>query len=297
MTDKQLQKDDDNSGIKVSFEFFPPNTEKMDRTLWKSIEHLSVLEPRFVSVTYGADGTTRERTHAAVERILNKTHLTAAPHLTCIGASRDEIDDIARRYWDLGVRHLVALRGDPPKQAKGYTPHPDGYAYASDLVAGLKRVADFDISVAAYPEVHPEAQSPLADLDNLKRKLDAGASRAITQFFFNVDVFLRFRDLCAAAGIESQIVPGILPITRFPQLTRFAEQCGASVPEWLEHRFDGLEDDPQTRQLIAASVAIEQVQLLGRAGVDEFHFYTLNRSELTYAICHAIGVRPQREAA
>ena len=297
VTDKLLQKGDDNSGIKVSFEFFPPNTEKMERTLWHSIEHLSVLEPRFVSVTYGADGTTRERTHAAVERILNKTQLTAAPHLTCIGASRDEIDDIARRYWDLGVRHLVALRGDPPKEAKGYMPHPDGYAHASDLVAGLKRVADFDISVAAYPEVHPEARSPLADLDNLKRKLDAGASRAITQFFFNVDVFMRFRDLCAAAGIESQIVPGILPITRFPQLTRFAEQCGASVPEWLEHRFDGLEDDPQTRKLIAASVAIEQVQLLGRAGVGEFHFYTLNRSELTYAICHAIGVRPRREAA
>lgn len=287
----------DNNGIKVSFEFFPPNTEKMEKTMWESIKHLSALEPRFASVTYGADGSTRERTHAAVARIINETKLTAAPHLTCIGASRDEIDDIARKYWDLGVRHLVALRGDPPRDATGYAPHPDGYAYASDLVAGLKRVADFDISVAAYPEVHPEAQSPLADLDNLKRKLDAGASRAITQFFFNIDVYLRFRDLCAAAGIESQVVPGILPITRFPQLTRFAEQCGATVPDWLEHRFDGLEDDPETRKLIAASVAIEQVQLLRRAGVDEFHFYTLNRSELTYAICHAIGVRPQREAA
>lgn len=287
----------DNNGIKVSFEFFPPSTEKMQKTLWGSIEHLSGLGPRFVSVTYGADGTTRERTHAAVARIIKETKLTAAPHLTCIGASRGEIDDIARQYWDLGIRHVVALRGDPPKDASGYTPHPDGYAYASDLVAGLKRVADFDISVAAYPEVHPEAQSPIADLDNLKRKLDAGASRAITQFFFNVDVYMRFRDLCAAAGIESRIVPGILPITRFPQLTRFAEQCGATVPEWLEHRFDGLEDDPETRKLIAASVAIEQVQLLRRAGVDEFHFYTLNRSQLTYAICHAIGVRPQREAA
>jgi methylenetetrahydrofolate reductase (NADPH) len=287
----------DNDGIKVSFEFFPPNTDKMEKTMWDSIKHLSVLEPRFVSVTYGADGTTRERTHAAVARIINETKLTAVPHLTCIGASRGEIDDIARKYWDLGIRHLVALRGDPPRDAPAYTPHPDGYAYASDLVAGLKRVADFDISVAAYPEVHPEAQSPLADLDNLKRKLDAGASRAITQFFFNVDVYMRFRDLCAAAGIESQVVPGILPITRFPQLTRFAEQCGATVPDWLEHRFEGLEDDPETRKLIAASVAIEQVQLLRRAAVDEFHFYTLNRSELTYAICHAIGVRPQREAA
>lgn len=292
ITDKK-----DNNGIKVSFEFFPPNTEMMEKTMWDSITHLSVLEPRFVSVTYGADGTTRERTHAAVARIINETKLTAAPHLTCIGASRGEIDEIARQYWDLGIRHLVALRGDPPKDTGRYEPHPDGYAYASDLVAGLKRVGDFDISVAAYPEVHPEAQSPLADLDNLKRKLDAGASRAITQFFFNVDVYMRFRDLCAAAGIDSRIVPGILPITRFPQLTRFAEQCGASVPDWLEHRFDGLEDDPETRKLIAASVAIEQVQLLRRAGVDEFHFYTLNRSELTYAICHAIGVRPQREAA
>lgn len=282
---------------KVSFEFFPPNTEQMEVTLWHSIKHLSALEPRFVSVTYGADGSTRERTHVAVARIRNEMKLTAAPHLTCIGASRDEIDDIARQYWDLGIRHLVALRGDPPKHLDGYEPHPGGYAYASDLVAGLRRVADFDISVAAYPEVHPEARSPLADLDNLKRKLDAGASRAITQFFFNVDVYLRFRDLCTAAGIESKIVPGILPITRFPQLTRFAEQCGATVPKWLEERFDGLDDDPDTRKLIAANVAIEQVQLLRRAGIDEFHFYTLNRSELTYAICHALGVRPQRAAA
>jgi methylenetetrahydrofolate reductase (NADPH) len=282
---------------KVTFEFFPPNTEKMEETLWNSIERLSVLGPRFVSVTYGADGSTRERTHAAVARIRKETKLTAAPHLTCIGASRGEIDDIAREYWDLGIRHLVALRGDPPKDGPEYTPHPDGYAYASDLVEGLKRVADFDIAVAAYPEVHPEAESPLADLDNLKRKLDAGASHAITQFFFDVDAYLRFRDLCATAGIESPIVPGILPITRFPQLTRFAEQCGATVPEWLEHRFDGLEDDADTRKLIAASVAIEQVQQLQKEGVEDFHFYTLNRSELTFAICHALGVRPQQVAA
>ncbi len=269
----------------------------MEETLWSSIKHLSVLEPRLVSVTYGADGSTRERTHVAVERIRKETKLTAAPHLTCIGASQGEIDDIAREYWDMGVRHLVALRGDPPKDVQQYTPYPGGYAYASDLVAGLKRIADFDIAVAAYPEVHPEADSAQADLDNLKRKLDAGASRAITQFFFDVDAYLGFRDRCAVAGIESTIVPGILPITRFPQLTRFAEQCGATVPGWLQDRFDGLEDDPDTRKLIAASVAIEQVRLLQREGIDEFHFYTLNRSELTFAICHALGVRPQQAAA
>ncbi len=281
----------------VSFEFFPPNTSAMEETLWNSIERLSILRPRFVSVTYGADGSTRERTHAAVARILAETDLTAAPHLTCIGASRGEIDDIARQYWDMGVRHLVALRGDLPGDGEKYLPHPDGYAYASDLVAGLKKVADFDISVAAYPEVHPEAPSPLFDLDNLKRKLDAGASRAITQFFFDVELYLRFRDLCATAGIDSTIVPGILPITRFPQLTRFAKQCGASVPDWLTRRFDGLEDDAETRQLIAASVAIEQVRLLEKQGIEEFHFYTLNRSELTFAICHALGVRPQQAVA
>ncbi len=290
-------KKSDRSSIDVSFEFFPPSTEAMQKTLWKSIEHLGVLNPRFVSVTYGADGSTRERTHAAVARILGETELTAAPHLTCIGASKSEIDEIAREYWDMGVRHLVALRGDPPKSDDHYEAHPDGYAYASDLVEGLKKIADFDISVAAYPEVHPEADSAIADLENLKRKLGAGASRAITQFFFDVSKYLRFRDQCAAAGIESQIVPGILPITRFPQLQRFADQCGATVPEWLRERFDGLEDDPETRKLIAASVVIEQVALLKREGVDEFHFYTLNRHELTYAICHAIGVRPNRAAA
>jgi len=285
------------NGTKVSFEFFPPNTAAMEETLWNSIEHLAVLEPRFVSVTYGADGSTRARTHAAVARIRQETELVAAPHLTCIGASKGEIDDIAREYRDLGIRHLVALRGDPPKGVAHYAPHPDGYAYASDLVAGLKRVADFDISVAAFPEVHPEAANAESDLDNLKRKLDAGASRAITQFFFDVDAYLGFRDRCAGAGIESTIVPGILPITRFPQLTRFAEQCGATVPRWLQDRFDGLEDDPDTRKLIAASVAIEQVRQLQKEGIDEFHFYTLNRSDLTFAICHALGVRPQQAAA
>ena len=257
--------------VSVSFEFFPPHNPEMAAILWSSIERLAELEPRFVSVTYGADGSTRKRTHAAVARIVSDTNLTAAPHLTCIDASRGEIDD--------------------------YVPRADGYTYASDLVAGLRRIGDFDISVAAYPEVHPDAASPLSDLENLKRKLDSGASRAITQFFFDVEVFLRFRDLAAIAGIESTLVPGILPITRFPQLQRFAERCGANVPKWLHERFAGLEDDAGTRQMIAASVAIEQVRKLQSEGVDEFHFYTLNRSELTFAICHALGVRAHQAAA
>ena len=281
----------------VSFEFFPPNTEAMEATLWQSIERLAGLSPRFVSVTYGADGSTRERTHAAVARIIKETQLTPAPHLTCVDASRGEIDEIAREYWDMGVRHLVALRGDTPKECDVYEPHADGYAYASDLVAGLRKVGDFDISVAAYPEVHPQAPGADFDLDNLKRKIDAGATRAITQFFFDADVFLRFRDRCATVGIESSIVPGILPITRFPQLERFAAMCGASVPDWLRDRFAGLDDDAETRQMIAASVAIEQVRILEAEGIDEFHFYTLNRSELTYAICHALGVRAGQAAA
>jgi methylenetetrahydrofolate reductase (NADPH) len=281
----------------VSFEFFPPSTEAMEATLWSSIERLAELDPAFVSVTYGADGSTRERTHAAVQRIIDETALTPAPHLTCVGAERGEIDDIAREYWDMGVRHLVALRGDAPKDSDGYVEHPGGYAYAADLVKGLKEIADFDISVAAYPEIHPEAPSADFDLDNLKRKLDAGASRAITQFFFDSDVFLRFRDRCGAAGIESLVVPGILPITRFPQLERFANMCGASIPDWLRSRFAGLDEDEATRQMIAASVAIEQVRALQKEGIGDFHFYTLNRSELTYAICHALGVRPAQVAA
>jgi len=283
--------------IHVTFEFFPPNSEKMETILWDSIQRLGPLKPDFVSVTYGADGSTRARTHAAVARIVQETDLTAAPHLTCVGASRGEVEDVAREYWDMGIRHIVALRGDPPRDSDGYTPHPDGYAYASDLVEGLKQVADFDISVAAYPEVHPEAPDAAFDLDNLKRKLDAGASRAITQFCFDTELFLRFRDRCAAADIDSSIVPGILPITRFPQLERFAAMCGASVPDWLRERFAGLEDDAETRQLIAASVAIEQAQSLRAEGVSEFHFYTLNRAELTIAICHALGLRPSQAAA
>jgi methylenetetrahydrofolate reductase (NADPH) len=279
--------------VAVSFEFFPPNDTAMERTLWASIERLAPLAPRFVSVTYGADGSTRERTHNVVTRILRETPLTAAPHLTCVGAPRGEILDIARAYWDAGIRHIVALRGDTPAEQARYVPHPDGFAYAVDLVRGLKSVGDFDVSVAAYPEVHPEAPNPDFDFDNLRAKIDAGATRAITQFFFDTDAFLRFRDRCAAAGIDASIVPGILPITRFPQMLRFAKRCGASVPEWLEHRFDGLDDDAETRRMIAASVAIEQVRRLGEHGVEEFHFYTLNRAELTFAICHALGVRPQ----
>jgi len=287
----------DTTETQVSFEFFPPGSEEMQQTLWASLGRLSRLGPRFVSVTYGADGSTRKRTHDVVQRILSETSLTVAPHLTCVGASRAEIDDIAREYRDMGVQHLVALRGDPPRGADRYEPMPDGYAYAADLVAGLKRIADFDISVAAYPEVHPEAPDARFDLDNLKRKLDAGANRAITQFFFDTRCFLDFRECCARAGIDSAVVPGILPITRFPQLQRFAKQCGASVPDWLVERFDGLDDDPDTRQIVAAGVAIEQVQALQAEGVDEVHFYTLNRSELTYAICHAMGLRPEQAAA
>ena len=285
------------NNVQVSFEFFPPHSEQMQETLWKSIQRLQPLAPSFVSVTYGADGSTRERTHGVVQRIVNETDLTVAPHLTCVNASCGEIDDIAREYWDMGIRHLVALRGDAPASTETYTPAPGGYAYAADLVAGLRKVADFDISVAAYPEVHPEAPSPEFDLDNLKRKLDAGASRAITQFFFETELFLRFRDRCAAAGIDSAIVPGVLPITRFAQMTKFAAQCGTNVPDWLRERFEGLDDDPGTRNLIAASVAIEQVRRLQAEGVDEFHFYTLNRSELTVAICHALGIRSKRVAA
>jgi methylenetetrahydrofolate reductase (NADPH) len=263
--------------VNVSFEFFPPASEKMEATLWQSIQHLAPLGPTFVSVTYGADGSTRDRTHRVVSRLLRETDLTAAPHLTCVGASRDDIKAVAR---------------DPPQDQPTYRPHRDGYAYAVDLVRGLREVADFDISVAAYPETHPEAPDSAFDIDNLKRKLDAGASRAITQFFFDTGLYLRFRDRCAAAGIDVPIVPGILPITRFPQLQRFATACGASVPQWLAAEFAGLEDDRDTRRMIAANVAIHQVRQLQREGVKDFHFYTLNRSQLTFAICHSLGVRP-----
>jgi methylenetetrahydrofolate reductase (NADPH) len=282
----------------VSFEFFPPKDETMEQTLWQSVERLSPLQPRFVSVTYGADGSTRARTHNIVTKIQDSTSLTAAPHLTCVGAPREEILDIAKNYWAHGIRHIVALRGDPPQGTDGkYIPHAGGFAYAVDLVKGLKQVANFEISVATYPEKHPEAPSAAFEIENLKAKIDAGADRAITQFFFDTQVFLRFRDQCAAAGINASVVPGILPITRFPQMLRMAQRCGTSVPDWMVHRFDGLDDDADTRRLIAAAVAIEQVQELEKHGVSEFHFYTLNRSELTYAICHALGVRPTSSQA
>jgi methylenetetrahydrofolate reductase (NADPH) len=277
--------------IEVSFEFFPPKTDAMAETLWSSIQTLAPLNPRFVSVTYGAGGSTRERTHATVERILSETSLTPAAHLTCVGASRDEIDAIARDYWDLGVRHIVALRGDPPEAGTRYEPHPDGYRDATELVAGLTRIAPFDISVAGYPEVHPDSSTRAFDLENLKRKVDAGASRAITQFFFSADCFFRFRDEAAAAGIEAEIVPGILPVSNVATTRRFAQACGASIPPWLNGLFEGLDDLPAARQLIAATVAAELCGQLYAGGVRHFHFYTLNRAELSYAICHLLGVR------
>jgi methylenetetrahydrofolate reductase (NADPH) len=275
----------------VSFEFFPPKTAAMEENLWRTVQPLEPLMPRFVSVTYGAGGTTRDRTHATVRRIREETRIELAAHLTCIGAARAEIETIARDYWEAGIRHVVALRGDVPVGAGSYRPHPDGHAYAADLVAGLMRVADFDVSVAAYPETHPEAPSAAADLDNLKRKIDAGARRAITQFFFDVEVYLRFRDRAHAAGIGVAIVPGILPVTNFAQVRKFATACGASLPAWLPRLFDGLDDDPDTRRLVAASIAAEQCRRLQAAGVEEFHFYTLNRADLIVAICHMIGVR------
>ena len=283
--------------IQVSFEFFPPATEKMEKTLWDSVRRLAPLAPRFVSVTYGADGSTRDRTHRIVSRIQAETSLKGAPHLTCVGASRDEILEVAQGYWDQGIRQIVALRGDPPKGSDHYEPHPQGFAYAVDLVAALRRIGDFDISVAAYPEVHPEAPDSDFDMENLKHKIGAGANRAITQFFFDPELFLRFRDRCVSQGVAVSVVPGILPITNFPQLTRFAAACGATVPERIAARFAGLEEDIQTRKLIAASIAIEQVTRLRAEGVSEFHFYTLNRAELTYAICHDLGLRPKPDLA
>jgi methylenetetrahydrofolate reductase (NADPH) len=285
----------ENKKTQVSFEFFPPNTPTMEETLWNSIQRLAPLRPRFVSVTYGADGSTRDRTHRIVSRIIAETGLRAAPHLTCVGSTKEDVQAIAGQYWQEGIRDIVALRGDPPVDAERYEPHPGGYEYGVDLVGGLREVADFEISVAAYPEVHPEAPSAAFDLENLKRKFDAGATRAITQFFFDVDTFLRFRDQCVATGITASIVPGILPINKFPQLLRFASMCGATVPAWLHERFAGLDDDDETRQMISASIAIEMAERMQSEGIDEFHFYTLNRAELTYAICHALGIRPRED--
>ncbi|MCC7166788.1 MAG: methylenetetrahydrofolate reductase [Rhodospirillales bacterium] len=280
--------------VSVSFEFFPPKTEAMGDQLWACVQRLAPLAPSFVSVTYGAGGSTRERTHDTVIRLKREAGLTPAAHLTCVGAAQDEIDAVARRYWEEGIRHIVALRGDPPEGETPYRPHPGGYPYAVDLVKGLMRIADFDISVAAYPETHPEAKSAGADLDNLKRKIDAGAKRAITQYFFEVDVFRRFRDRALKAGITVPIVPGILPVTNFAQVVKFSRACNTSVPIWMADLFTGLDADPDTRRLVAATVAAEQCRALAADGVERFHFYTLNRADLVFAICHILGVRPPK---
>ena len=281
--------------LQVSFEFFPPKTEAMEQALWAAVARLAPLGPRFMSVTYGAGGSTRERTHATVARIARETDVAPAAHLTCVEATREEVDAVARHYWDAGVRHIVALRGDPPV-GTAYAPHPGGYAFAADLVRGLAAIAPFEISVAAYPEVHPAATSAAADLDNLKRKLDCGACRAITQYFFGVEPYLRFRDRARSAGITVPIVPGILPVTNFATVKRFSAACGASIPDGMAALFEGLDEDPETRKLVAATVAAEQVRGLQAEGVEEFHFYTLNRADLAYVICHILGVRPRSAA-
>ncbi|MBI2716660.1 MAG: methylenetetrahydrofolate reductase [NAD(P)H] [Rhizobiales bacterium] len=284
--------------IAVSFEFFPPATEEMEKTLWESIERLKPLSPQFVSVTYGAGGSTRERTHATVRRILAETKLIPAAHLTCVAATRVEVDSIVRSYAQAGVRHIVALRGDPAGGAgTRYAPHPGGYQNAADLVGGIKRLGDFEISVSAYPEKHPESPTVAADIDMLKAKVDAGAGRAITQFFFENDLYFRYLDRVRARGIDIPIVPGILPVQNFKAATNFAARAGASVPVWLAERFQGLDNDATTRKLIAAAVAAEQVIDLFDRGVTNFHFYTMNRADLVYAICHLLGLRPVAQEA
>ncbi len=285
--------------IRVSFEFFPPKTEEMERTLWESITRLAPLSPNFVSVTYGAGGSTRERTHSTVKRILAETALTPAAHLTCVAATREEVDGVIRNYCDAGVRHIVALRGDPVGGAgERYAPHPGGYRNAADLVAGIRRQTGVEVSVSAYPEKHPDSQTVDADLDMLEAKVDAGATRAITQFFFENDLYFRYLDRVRSRGIDVPVVPGILPVQNFKQTKNFAARCGASVPDWLARRFEGLDEDPATRKLIAAAVAAEQVLDLVDRGVTDFHFYTMNRADLVYAICHLLGLRPSvKEAA
>ena len=278
--------------FQVSFEFFPPKTAEMEETLWKSITRLAPLSPRFVSVTYGAGGSTRERTHQTVHRILQETPLVPAAHLTCVSATREEIDAVADDYWNVGVRHVVALRGDIPGGEAPYFPTLGGYAYAAELVEGLRKRHDFEVSVAAYPETHPEAKSPADDLDNLKRKIDAGATRAITQFFFDNWAFLRFVDRARKAGITVPIVPGIMPVTNFTQMVKFAKSTGATIPAPFARMFEGLDQDVETRKLVAATVAAEQCQQLAQAGVTEFHFYTLNRADLAFALSHVLGLRP-----
>ena len=283
--------------IDVSFEFFPPKTEAMEKTLWESVETLSPFDPRFVSVTYGAGGTTRERTHNTVARIARETPIAVAAHLTCVDATKAEIDAVAEEYWAAGVRHIVALRGDPPRAGEKYATHPGGYENAADLVAGLRKLHPFEISVAAYPECHPDSPDAAHDLDNLKRKIDAGANRAITQFFFEADTFLRFRDAAATAGIDAEIVPGIMPVMSFAAVQKMSAMCGTAVPGWMERLFEGLDDRPAARQLVSATLAAELCRNLYAGGVRQFHFYTLNRAELSYAICHLLGVRPRGAAA
>jgi methylenetetrahydrofolate reductase (NADPH) len=287
---------DTGPGIRVSFEFFPPKTVEMERTLWEAIARLAPLQPNFVSVTYGAGGSTRERTHATVKRILAETMLTPAAHLTCVAATRSEIDAVVEAYAEAGVRHIVALRGDPLGGiGDRYAPHPGGYSNAADLVGGIKRIADIEVSVSAYPEKHPDSASVAADIDMLKAKVDAGASRAITQFFFENDVYFRYLDRVRASGIDIPVVPGILPVQNFKQTKSFAARTGASVPDWLATRFQDLDNDPATRKLIAAAVAAEQVLDLVDHGVSDFHFYTMNRADLVYAICHLLGLPPAKE--
>lgn len=286
------------NAIEVSFEFFPPKTEKMEQTLWASIEKLAPLNPRFVSVTYGAGGSTRERTHATVKRIVDETSLKPAAHLTCVEATRAEIDEVIQEYWDAGVRHIVALRGDPPSGiGDKYVPFEGGYANAAELAAGISKIAPFEISVGCYPEKHPESASYDADLDLLKAKIDGGATRAISQFFVETDNFLRYVDRARSAGIDIPIVPGIMPVGNVAGYLRMSAATGTSVPDWFKERFDGLDDDPQTRQLVALSVAAEQVQKLADQGIQQFHLYTLNRAETAYALCHILGVRPDKSLA
>lgn len=282
------------SQITASFEFFPPKSDKMAEQLWSTVERLSPLRPSFVSVTYGAGGSTRERTHKTVARILKETDLVPAAHLTCVGASRADVDAVIQEYWDLGVRNLVALRGDPLTGiGTKYVPHEDGYAYASDLVAGIKKIGNFDVSVSGYPERHPESAGWDVEIENLKRKVDAGADRIITQYFFDNNLFEEYLERIAKAGISIPVVPGILPIHNFEQTVSFSEKCGTSMPDWIERRFAGLKDDPETRKLVGVTIAHEQVMDLVDRGISDFHFYTMNRADLTYAICHMLGMGPQ----
>jgi methylenetetrahydrofolate reductase (NADPH) len=283
--------------VAVSFEFFPPKTPAGEASMWDAVKTLEPLNPRFASVTYGAGGTTRDRTHGTVARIQRESRIPAAAHLTCVEASRADVDAVADGFWNAGVRHIVALRGDPPELGAKFEPHPDGYRSAAELVAGLARLHPLEISVAAYPERHPDSPDLAGDLDNLKRKLDAGATRALTQFFFTPETFFRFRDAAAAAGIDAEIVPGILPVSNFAQTRKFAQLCGASIPSWMGRLFEGLDDHPPARQLIAATIAAEMSRKLYAGGVRSFHFYTLNRAELAYAICHLMGLRPVAASA